>query len=138
MQILQKVIEIQKEYPDTVLGGSLGLIIQGVRIPEREHDIDLIVSSLIPYSASETKDGSADFTSSAVVDGFKIEQRVAPEEINNFRLVTFLGQSFKVKPIEDILSHKLRYNNEKHRDDLLFMLGVPYYPKITASSNLPF
>jgi hypothetical protein len=126
---LEIVKAIQKQYPLAIVGGSVGLYIHGIRLSRWKNDksdIDIIV----PYYHQFAQIGNrqtynredkqvfsgSDFSDNCFIiwdsKEYKIEIAIDPFSKYEIR------DGFKVNPLDVIWQYKLKYNKQKHKDDL--------------------
>lgn len=134
---LNLVKKLQERFPDLILGGSLGLYLQDIKIPRMfrpgaSSDLDLIhpyyinipdelkykgeiyldiegSDEKIPYKINKSKDlpSGCDFGEQFYMDEVKIDVAIDPEA--KYSMVGYKGFKYKVIPWEIILKYKLKY-----------------------------
>jgi len=132
---LDVVRELQEQNPNLIVGGSISLYLQGVRLKRFETgsvDYDFI----LPYfqllksekhgiGESDEEDFSgSDFEQKLTVDGVKADVRISPKE--KYELLEYKGFAYKIVPLLVTLEAKVRYglkkSGEKHRNDIKEMI----------------
>ena len=128
---LELVRNLQKIYPNLIIGGSISLYLQGTRLKRfgHGHDLDLI----FPYwqlientegvevdESDEERFSGSDYQNSITINGIKADIRIDPEQ--KYEIITYKDHQYKVVPMIDIIEAKVRYalkkSGEKHLNDL--------------------
>ena len=128
---LETIAEFQEKYPNSHIGGSVGLMIRGIDLKRNLYDSDLDITVDI-FSEITIKDNGLvarsdgnDFDFSLQKnhsDGLytKIDIRVDPTQ--SFDVIEFEGKKYNVSKLEDILFWKKKYADKgvkKHEFDLV-------------------
>jgi hypothetical protein len=133
---LDFVADLQSQHPTLILGGSLALWLQGIKLKRLEMGVgDLDFVNPFYINLNDDKSFIEDYYSSLpsgcdfqyqFYNTCKIDLRVDP--FHPYRVVHYKGVDFKVCSWETILAAKLRYiesggsSSIKHREDLRNML----------------
>jgi len=152
LELRLKVLrDFQQKYPESHVGGSIGLLIRGIDL-KRDlglSDLDItvpedniIVSEI--DNASLRSDGN-DFEYAIMIQSnnsqyVKVDIRVCPEP--SFEIVYFENDSYNVSKLKDIIFWKRKYATkgvQKHIDDLLTInTGIrPVASQKPVSANDP-
>lgn len=129
---LEVAIEIQKQFPLAVIGGSLALYLHGIRFKRfnesNKHDLDLIVPYYmeLPGEVVCEKSGLSDKDFDYVIEyeGVNIDVKIDPKR--RYEKITFEENELLISPLLTIWEAKIRYamgGNIKHKDDLLDLCG---------------
>lgn len=148
---LDTVLWFQKIYPNSHVGGSIGLMIRGIDLKRQLLTSDLDITTDI-FDIKETaelenrSDGNDfDYALKKVHDAecyTKIDIRITPEP--SFEVIEYEGEKYNVSKLNDILFWKQKYADKgviKHQNDLITIkTGVrPTEPEILIDdSDLPF
>jgi len=152
---LQMLREFQAKYPDSHVGGSVGLYLHGIDLQRdiSRTDLDLTVPDWIDELSTskgyrEAPSDASDFDYQKIHKSkdyyfcCKMEIRVCPEP--SFTVVEHEGHSYNVSLLSNILFWKKKYARkgvQKHIDDLITIeTGVRPEPKKVVFNplDLPF
>jgi hypothetical protein len=154
---LQIVKMFQDKYPDTHLGGSLGLYLHGIDLKRdlKYSDIDLTTpdnidkNQLLIINEVQESSNPSDFDYSLryhPIDSsvyVKIEIRISPEP--GFIVIEKDGINYNVSKLKDIIFWKTKYANngsQKHEHDLIVINGgerpAIETPIFSSNDDLPF
>lgn len=126
---LETLFEFQQLYPNSHVGGSIGLYIRGVDLKRNLYDSDLdITSDSFDVDKHDDLIGRSDNNDFDYAlkkwhdDGYytKIDIRISPEP--SFDIIEFEGKNYNVSKLKDILFWKKKYADKgvkKHQDDLI-------------------
>jgi len=156
---LETIRNLQTEFPNLILGGSISLYLHGIRLQRFDSwcgDFDFILpfwqdlSQSLTTKVSEEEDffddegygSSSDedfqFHSRFAVEGRKADVRINPKE--KYEVVEFKGFKYKVAPFLVTLGAKIHYakgrNGEKHKADVLEMINFAGKKKQNLTSVL--
>ena len=125
--MLPLVEELQTKYPSTIIGGSIGLYLHGVKLKRFKNykgDIDLISFKKIKIELEESKELSSgcDFQDQGKRNGIKVD--VCYDMSAKFDSILFKGVIYHVNPLHVILHHKCKYDRHKDTIDLREMLKL--------------
>ena len=127
---LETLKEFQENYPESHVGGSIGLFLRGVNLLRdlTKSDLDITIdefdfNSMDLLDYEQRSDGN-DFDHAikkTVLGGWyvKIDIRICPEP--SFEKITFEGVTYNVSKLRDIVFWKTKYANKgvkKHINDL--------------------
>jgi hypothetical protein len=144
---VQQFLQLQHQFPDLIIGGSMSLILQG-KIPNREiGDIDIVShryfefegATIIGEARSEDNDALK-----LTVKGESYDYFIIPNVI--YKAIEYRGNKIKVQSPSQIMEAKFKYYNKgvtKHKDDIIHYLNG-YKPTELARpdeieySDLPF
>lgn len=132
---LSLVYNLQQRFPTLIIGGSVALYLQGVRLKRFEAfdgDLDLI----LPYYQLLEKEGfsvvedledrpsGSDYGETILINGVKADIRIDPSL--KYKVLDYKGYPYKVVPLETIIEAKARYAKskwgKKHKEDLNEMI----------------
>lgn len=132
---LPTVRKLQEINPNLIIGGSISLYIQGVRL-ERFKDGEVDYDITLPYyQILETKDGitieeaevrpsGSDYGETILIDGIKADLRVDPKQ--KYEVIKYKDFEYKVVPLATIIKAKAEYAltrwGLKHKEDLYEMI----------------
>lgn len=134
---IETVKALQEVNPHLIIGGSISLYLQGVRLSRFRHgDVDYDIT-LPFYQNIQTKNGididedggedrpsGSDYGETILIDGVKADIRIDPKQ--KYEIVTYKEFDFKVIPLETIIKAKAEYAltkwGTKHKDDLREMI----------------
>lgn len=129
---LYEMYELQKNFPDLIVGGSLSLFLQGYNL-ERwggGSDFDVILpywqdlSEVDGVSESEAKNSGNTFDETHSYKGRKVDVVVSPHQ--KYVRVKFEDMEFKCNPVVEVLKYKVQYalqkGGSKHLKDILELL----------------
>ncbi len=126
---------LQELNPNLIVGGSISLYLQGVRLKRfKNGDVDYDFS--IPYyqpmvlgEDMDTEEGEdersgSDYEENFFINGVKADLRIDPRQ--KYELVDYKGFTYKVIPLLTILKAKVEYSftkwGEKHKEDIKEMI----------------
>ena len=149
---LETIAEFQEKYPNSHIGGSIGLMILGYDLKRNLYDSDLDITvdvfneitikdnGLVPRSDGNDFDFSLQKNHP---DGLytKIDIRIDPSQ--GFDIVEFNGLKYNVSKLADILFWKKKYSDKgvrKHEFDLIAIeTGLrPMESVGVCEDNFPF
>lgn len=158
---LKIIRSFQQKFPGSHVGGSLGLMLQGVDLQRdlKKSDIDMTVQTELQSAdvtglenteeSSHPEDFDYQFRHYPTGTGtyVKIDINIQPKR--KYNTVVYKGESYRVSRIEDILAWKHYYSMKgagKHTDDLeVLRTGVrskevdkPVVVTSNAMDDLPF
>lgn len=126
------VKSLQDNFPNLVIGGSVSLFLQGVRLNRFSNgnsDLDIILpyyelleaeGITIEEEDSEDRPSGSDYSETLSINGVKADIRIDPK--SKYIKVKYNDFTFKVVPLWIIIEAKAKYASthwgEKHRDDL--------------------
>ena len=137
---LDLIKDIQTQYPMFHVGGSAGLFLHGIRLKRwssrtSHSDIDLVAPYFVLPDGKigdndieylDAKASGNDFDETFIVDGVKVDYRIDPKQ--RYELIEYNGYKYKVSNVLTILEAKLKYaltpNGQKHKHDILEMIGA--------------
>ncbi|AGO47696.1 hypothetical protein Phi4:1_gp159 [Cellulophaga phage phi4:1] len=134
---LKKLRKLQKAFPNLIVGGSISLFLQGVklgRLTARDRDpsdFDLISPYWINLEdvgaeLLDSKNSGNSFNETYTYEGIKLD--LAISNTSKFSIVEHNGHKYKVNSIFEILGHKISYatqkNGHKHRKDIMEIIGI--------------
>lgn len=149
LQKLEVAKEFQDKYPNSHLGGSIGLLLLGVDLKRdlSKSDLDITTAENILkediISNYEERSDVSDFDyaiQKQFESGYylKIDVRISPEP--QFDVINFNGINYNVSKLKDILFWKRKYANKgvlKHSNDLITIeSGVRPKEEIESSDDL--
>lgn len=127
---LEAIRKIQRKYPTSHVGGSIGLMLHGIDLKRdlSTSDLDITIDE---YSETDKikdidkKSDNNDFDFSFKITNsdntyIKIDFRINPEP--SFDIIEFNGFTYNVSKLKDILFWKQKYANKgslKHANDLI-------------------
>jgi hypothetical protein len=133
---INEIVKIQKLNPLAVVGGSVALFLQGVRLKrwfeKSNSDFDIIVPHYTHFNKGEkdvvsylnNKKSSNDFDYTFIWNNIKVDVRIDAKQ--RYEIINYKGFDFKVCPLEIIIEAKARYaiqGNYKHQNDLKEMVS---------------
>lgn len=152
---LETLKEFQDKYPLSHVGGSIGLMLLGVKLPRELNKSDLDITVDESFDEVETlkhydkRSDTTDFDLNIEKNHYggyytKIDVRVNPEP--SFCQVYFNGIKYNVSLLNNILFWKRKYaakGFQKHIDDLYFIENLKIKPASIVvnndnNSDLPF
>jgi len=132
---LEIVRELQEQNPTLIIGGSISLYLQGVRL-ERFKTGSVDYDIILPYytritstnhkiqDTDEEEFSGSDFEQKLEIDGVKADVRISPTE--RYELTEHKGFTYKTVPLLVTLEAKVRYGlkkgGEKHKADIKEMI----------------
>lgn len=127
--------KLQNNYPNLIVGGSISLYLQGVKLKRLEdngvHDFDLIHPYWVDLSEIgakyiDEKNSGNTFDSTFELDGVLLDLVI--DSKSKYSVVEFNGHKYKVNEIEQVLEYKIKYaqqkNGGKHKNDIREMLNL--------------
>lgn len=133
--LLPQVKKLQELNPYLIVGGSISLYLQGVRL-KRFHDGGIDYDFTTPFYQPmelpedvEMEDGEdersgSDYEENFFLDGIKADMRIDPKQ--KYELVDYKGFKYKVIPLITVIKAKAEYAltkwGEKHREDIKEMI----------------
>lgn len=151
---LEFIRDFQSKYPDSHVGGSFGLFLQGVDLKRdlRISDIDITMPDELTEPLNEKESDIVERSDPSEFDYayvknlpngyFKIDIRISPEP--SYHQVIHDGYCYNVSKQKDILFWKKKFANkgvEKHIRDLAIINGEEYIEKTVVydpENDLPF
>jgi hypothetical protein len=126
--------EFQEEWPQSHIGGSLGLYLHRIILPRLENkwnncDLDIVIpfyKNQIITNEGETS--NSDFDHYVIKDGIKIEIRISSEP--QFVILYHNNIQYNVSKLSDILYWKNKYAQKginKHIQDLKYLSNLGLY-----------
>lgn len=150
---LETLRKFQKKYPTSHVGGSIGLLMQGIELPRdlSKSDLDVVVDEF--FSTEEAlkeyreRSDTTDFDLNIEADhkgGWytKIDVRITPEP--SFTKIFYNGFNYNVSLLRNILFWKRKYaakGVKKHINDIYFIENGTLNPEpvtINSDDDLPF
>jgi len=145
---------LQDKYPLSIICGSLGLYLHGVRLSrwgKKGGDVDIISPYFIQYENSEgftckwgdAKASGNDFDETFILTtsegSVKIDVKIDNKQ--KYETIEWKGVKYKVSKLENIWEAKIRYamrGQNKHKNDLaeLCQYKPPLFKAITSPVNL--
>lgn len=134
--ILRLAKDLQLVHPELIIGGSLGLFLQGVVLQRVKDgnisDIDFISPHYVCFentddlrvadTEEDDKGYDNDFEIKTTINGYVVEVAIDPKSPYTF--AEYEGVKYKVNTLENIWAAKIKYKNKKHRADLRDALGL--------------
>jgi hypothetical protein len=132
--LLKIVKEFEDKYPESHVGGSIGLYLQGIDLKRNwnDSDIDMKVRDWIPELENSKPNSISDFDYR--IDNVDIV--VNPE--SSYIICYFEGVFYRVSKKDDIIFWKKKYakqGSKKHIKDLFVITGEIIEPKKTNSEH---
>jgi hypothetical protein len=135
MMKLSTVRKLQEANPNLIIGGSISLYLQGVRL-ERFKNGNIDYDITLPYYQTlEEKDGitikegedrpsGSDYKETFLIDDVKADLRIDP--LQKYQIIEYKGFKYKIVPLETIIKAKSEYAltkwGLKHKQDLKEMI----------------
>lgn len=122
--------KLQTEFPQVIIGGSLGLYLHGIELPRVMKNGVTEMDIIIPYyiklsNAQELKSRSGnDFDFSIIFEGIKLDVKIDNKQ--KYDIIELDGFKYKVSLLEYILAAKINYalkGQEKHKNDIHRIVG---------------
>lgn len=148
----ETILQFQKNYPTSHIGGSIGLLIRGIDLKRdlSDSDIDITIDEfyLPPSDLVIERANSSDYDYSVTFHkesnyglSVNMDIRISPEP--SFEIVGFEGNKYNVFKLRDILFWKRKYAKReviKHSDDLeVIRTGIrKTKPVCETVDDLPF
>lgn len=135
LMLLPTVRILQELNSNLIIGGSISLYLQGVRLKRFEsggvdYDITLPFYQIIESSSKitvmdgEERSSGSDYGETILINGVKADIRIDPTQ--KYKVLEYKGYSYKVVPLETIIEAKARYaktiGGKKHKQDLQEMI----------------
>ena len=135
LMLLPTVRILQELNSNLIIGGSISLYLQGVRLKRFEsggvdYDITLPFYQIIESSSKitvmdgEERPSGSDYGETILINGVKADIRIDP--YLKYKVLDYKGYSYKVVPLETIIEAKARYaktiGGKKHKQDLQEMI----------------
>ena len=133
---LPTVRSLQEENLNLIIGGSISLYLQGVRLNRFKGCDEIDYDFTLPYyQILKTKDGitiedgeektsGSDYGETIMIDDVKADLRIDPKQ--KYELLEYKGFTYKIVPLVTIIKAKAEYAltkwGQKHRDDLNEMI----------------
>lgn len=125
---LETIKEFQDKYPNSHIGGSIGLLIRGIDLQRdlRKSDLDITVDTEVEIGGDYTERSDHNDFDYAVQKDIgsgryvKMDIRICPE--SQFEVINYEGVDYNVSKLKDILFWKSKYAKkgvQKHIDDLI-------------------
>lgn len=146
---LETVLWFQERYPNSHVGGSIGLMIRGIDLQRQLFSSDLdITTDVFEIKDNDELEGRSDNNDFDYAlkkphsDGFytKIDIRISTEPL--FDIIEFDGNKYNVSKLRDILFWKKKYADKgikKHIDDLITIeTGTRPIYQTNTDEDLPF
>lgn len=133
---LTTVKALQEVNPNLIIGGSISLYLQGVRL-ERFYDGEVDYDITLPFyqkliskngitinEDGEDRPSGSDYGETILIDNIKADIRIDPKQ--KYEAVNYKGFEYKVVPLVTIIKAKAEYAltkwGTKHRNDLFEMI----------------
>jgi hypothetical protein len=133
---LPTVKSLQEENPNLIVGGSISLYLQGVRLSRFKGSDGIDYDFTLPYyQILKTKEGisieegedkmsGSDYGESLYIDDVKADLRIDPKQ--KYELLEYKGFTYKIVPLITIIKAKAEYAltkwGQKHKDDIIEMI----------------
>lgn len=125
--------EFQEEWPESHIGGSMGLYLHRIILPRLENkwnscDLDIVLPKYKGNEYINYESSSKDFDHYFRKDGIKIEIRISPEP--QFVVLYYNKIQYNVSKLSDILYWKNKYAQkgvDKHIQDLKYISNLGLY-----------
>lgn len=133
--LLPEVKKLQELNPHLIVGGSISLYLQGVRL-KRFHDGGIDYDFTMPFyqplklpedidmEEGEDERSGSDYEENFFLSDVKADMRIDPKQ--KYELVDYKGFTYKVIPLMTILKAKVEYSftkwGQKHKDDIREMI----------------
>ena len=133
---LPTVRSLQEVNLNLIIGGSISLYLQGVRLNRFKGCDEIDYDFTLPYyQILKTKDGitiedgeektsGSDYGETIMIDDVKADLRIDPKQ--KYELLEYKGFTYKIVPLVTIIKAKAEYAltkwGQKHRDDLNEMI----------------
>jgi len=150
-QKLEIIQQFQNKYPNSHVGGSIGLMLLGVDLKRdlSKSDLDITCSEDISreeiINDYDERSDVSDFDYAVqknISDSIylKIDIRISPEP--SFEVINFNGVNYNVSKLKDILFWKKKYADKgvlKHKNDLITIeTGVRPIEVVDNGFNFPW
>lgn len=133
---VETVKALQEVNPNLIIGGSISLYLQGVRL-ERFYDGEVDYDITLPFyqkliskngitinEDGEDRPSGSDYGETILIDNIKADIRIDPKQ--KYEAVNYKGFEYKVVPLVTIIKAKAEYAltkwGTKHRNDLFEMI----------------
>lgn len=135
LMLLSTVRTLQELNPNLIIGGSISLYLQGVRLKRFESegiDYDITLpfyqiinsSSKITVMDGEDRPSGSDYGETILINGVKADIRIDPTQ--KYQILEYKGFKYKIVPLETIIKAKADYSltrwGLKHKQDLQEMI----------------
>lgn len=135
LMLLPTVRILQELNSNLIIGGSISLYLQGVRLKRFEsggidYDITLpfyqIIDSISKISITDGEDrpSGSDYGETLLINGVKADIRIDPTQ--KYKVLDYKGFKYKIVPLETIIKAKVEYSltkwGLKHKQDLQEMI----------------
>lgn len=142
---LKALREFQREYPGSHVGGSIGLLMQGIDLKRDLTLSDLDVTTPVDSFTLSNGRGGVKGTSSTDIDyckmsfnpkGLCVKIDIRIDRKAQYKTIRYRGFRYRVSLIEDIIGWKILFSQRgsiKHSDDLevlSYQLGKEYVDKL--------
>ena len=133
---LSTIKALQEANPNLIIGGSISLYLQGVRLKrfesgEVDYDITLPYYQLLKSKEGiridengEDRPSGSDYGETILIDDVKADIRIDPKQ--KYEMLKYKDFEYKVVPLETIIKAKAEYAltkwGKKHKDDLREMI----------------
>lgn len=133
---LSTVRSLQEANPNLIIGGSISLYLQGVRLSRFKGSTDIDYDFTLPYyqilqskddiniEDGEDKLSGSDYGETIFIDDVKADLRIDPTQ--KYELIEYKGFSYKVIPLLTIIKAKVEYAltkwGTKHKEDITEMI----------------
>lgn len=138
-KLLKTLQEFQEQYPNSQVGGSVGLWLLGYELDRdlSNSDLDIICEEYVPiegtnpffvtpemFAKRNKSEGPVQFEATEARNGVLIEINSIKEE--EPIEIKYEGVVYKVSPFENILKYKIRYasnDHQKHFQDIVNLIN---------------
>lgn len=133
--LLPEVKKLQELNSHLIIGGSISLYLQGVRL-KRFHDGGIDYDFTMPFyqplefpedidmKEGEDERSGSDYEENFFLDGVKADMRIDPKQ--KYELVDYKGFIYKVIPLMTVIKAKAEYSltkwGQKHKEDITEMI----------------
>lgn len=133
---LPTVRSLQEENPNLIIGGSISLYLQGVRLSRFKSSDEIDYDFTLPYyqilktkegisiEEGEEKTSGSDYGETITINNVKADLRIDPKQ--KYELLEYKGFTYKIVPLVTIIKAKAEYAltkwGQKHREDLKEMI----------------
>lgn len=135
LMLLSTVRFLQTANPNLIIGGSISLYLQGVRLSRFndggvDYDITLPfyqvieTADKISVQVGEDRPSGSDYRETILINGVKADLRIDPAQ--KYKFLTYKGFKYKIIPLETTVKAKAEYAQTKwgtkHLNDLTEMI----------------
>lgn len=128
---LDTILEFQKDYPKSHIGGSIGLMIRGIDLQRdlTKSDLDITTNEFNPNQEKyeEISDGNDfNFAVKKILspsDYIKIDIRISNED---FDVIEYEGNTYNVTKLETILKFKEDYASKGYKKHFFDLCVIKY------------